>query len=199
MKDTSNLMTPSAFARHLGYKPHYGTQLKNDGRLVMAPDGKHVLVAESKARFEATKDPSKQGVADRHAAGRAASTQVPTKDASPAAEQAAQLTENESTQQPSVFNFQDSKAEKEFWEAKTRKAEYLKLAGELMPLAHHVAAMADVGATVRSKLEAWASTLSPQLAMRDEPAVRAMLVDQVEQMLHSLEDLIARKSTVEHT
>ena len=65
-------LTPRQLAERLGFKPHYGNQLAKEGRFVFAPDGKHVLVQESIARFHATKDPSKQGVADRHAAGRAA-------------------------------------------------------------------------------------------------------------------------------
>ena len=47
-------------------------------------------------------------------------------------------------------------------------------------------------ATVRAKLEAWASTLPPQLAGRDEAAVRATLVDQVELLLRDLADRMQR-------
>ena len=55
--------------------------------------------------------------------------------------------------------------------------------------------MADVGATVRSKLEAWASTLPPQLAGRDEPAVRATIADQVELLLRDLADRLQRHAS----
>ncbi len=70
MTNLPETLTPRQLAERLGYKPHYGNQLAKDGRFVFAPDGKRVLVAESIARFNATKDPSKQGVADRHAATR---------------------------------------------------------------------------------------------------------------------------------
>lgn len=38
------------------------TNWQKKAALSLAPDGKHVLVQESIARFHATKDPSKQGV-----------------------------------------------------------------------------------------------------------------------------------------
>ena len=55
-----------------------------------------------------------------------------------------------------------------------------------------MAALADLGATVRAKLEAWASVLPPQLAGRDEGGVRAVIADQVELLLRELADA-ARK------
>ena len=66
-----------------------------------------------------------------------------------------------------------------------------------MPNAHRQAvkaqpALADLGATVRAKLEAWASVLAPQLAGRDEGGVRAVIADQVELLLRELADA-ARK------
>lgn len=63
------------FARRLGYKPSYVTELRKAGRLVM--DGDQVRVAESLARIAATRDPGKEGVAARHAAARAAAVQAP--------------------------------------------------------------------------------------------------------------------------
>ena len=62
------------FAKIARFKASYVTQLKNDNRLVLTDDGKRVRVAESLARIAATKDPSKAGVAARHAAAREIST-----------------------------------------------------------------------------------------------------------------------------
>ena len=176
MTDT-NLMTPRAFAASEGYKPHYGNQLAKDGRLVFAPDGKHVLVAESRARLQATKDPSKQGVVERHAAERAgtADAAVP----GPQAESERELTGN-------LYSYQDAKAKREHWAAEREHAAWRKEAGELMERGEVVAAFADAGATLRGKLEAWAAVLPPQLAGRDEAAIRATLADQVEQLLQGL-------------
>ena len=176
-------LTPRQLAERLGFKPHYGNQLAKEGRFVLAPDGKHVLVQESIARFHATKDPSKQGVADRHAAGRAA-----------AADQAEppQDDEDDAGGDAPMYDFHNAKAKREHWAAEREHAAFRKDAGELIELTTHIAAMADVGATVRAKLEAWASTLPPQLAGRDEAAVRATLVDQVELLLRDLADRMQR-------
>jgi hypothetical protein len=46
------------------------TQLANQGRLVLAENGKDVYVIESLARIEATKDLSKIGTVERHAKAR---------------------------------------------------------------------------------------------------------------------------------
>lgn len=182
---TPDTLTPREFAARLGYKPHYGNQLAKDGRLVFAPDGKRVLVAESIARFEATKDPSRQGVVDRHAAGRAA--------AAPArAEPPQDADEDDAGGDAPMYDFHNAKAKREHWAAEREHAAFRKDAGELIELTTHIAAMADVGATVRAKLEAWASTLPPQLAGSDEAAVRATLVDQVELLLRDLADRMQR-------
>lgn len=70
MPAENNLLTPREFAEHLGFRPHYGHQLVRDGRVVMAPDGRHVLVAESIARMESTKTPGLEATVARHAAAR---------------------------------------------------------------------------------------------------------------------------------
>ena len=183
MTQQPETLTPREFAARLGFKPHYGNQLAKDGRLVFAPDGKRVLVQESIARFHATKDPSKQGVADRHAAGRAAGAdqvEPPQDD------------EDDAGGDAPMYDFHNAKAKREHWAAEREHAAFRKDAGELIELTTHIAAMADVGATVRAKLEAWASTLPPQLAGRDEAAVRATLVDQVELLLRDLADRMQR-------
>ena len=185
MTQQPDTLTPREFAERLGYKPHYGNQLKKDGRLVMAPDGKHVLLAESHARFEATKDPSRAGVAARHAQARA-------KAPEPAPEKTDETDDSADWESAPRYDFQNAKANREHWAAEREHAAFRKDAGELIELTTHIAAMADVGATVRAKLEAWASTLPPQLAGRDEAAVRATLVDQVELLLRDLADRMQR-------
>lgn len=181
---TPETVTPREFAQRLGYKPNYGNQLAKDGRLVFAPDGKRVLLDESIARFKATRDPSKQGVADRHAAGRA--LQVPDAVVEPPSIDA--NLDDEDLDAAPLYNFHSSKAKREHWAAEREHAAFRKDAGELIEHSAHVAAMADIGATVRAKLEAWAGTLPPQLTGRDEAAVRAILADQVELLLRDVAD-----------
>ena len=93
-----------------------------------------------------------------------------------------------------MYDFHNAKAKREHWAAEREHAAFRKDAGELIEITTHIAAMADVGATVRAKLEAWASTLPPQLAGRDEAAVRATLVDQVELLLRDLADRMQRRA-----
>ena len=189
-------VTPREFAQRLGYKPNYGNQLAKDGRLVFAPDSKRVLLDESIARFKATRDPSKQGVADRHAAARAvppaAVHDTPTVDP--------EIEDDADALGPApLYDFHSAKAKREHWAAEREHAAFRKDAGELIEHAAHVAAMADIGATVRAKLEAWASTLPPQLVGRDEAAVRATLADQVELLLRDMADRAQRHASVGQT
>ena len=68
-----NHITRQQLADLIGARaPSYINELEKTGRAVRAPDGKLWLKAESLAAYRAGKDPSKQGVADRHAAARAA-------------------------------------------------------------------------------------------------------------------------------
>lgn len=196
MSTPDETLTPRQFAEQLGYKPHYGNQLAKDGRLVFAPDGKRVLVQASIERFNATKDPSKQGVADRHALTRAGQSSPLGPTTSPQTRMVTPLRNGEispldrerSPSDAQEYDYQSSKAKREHWAAEREHAAFRKDAGELIELAQHIAAMTDVGATVRSKLEAWASTLPPQLAGRDEAAVRATLTDQIELLLSDVAD-----------
>lgn len=184
MTTPATLSVP-AFAEHIGCKRHYGYELKKDGRLVMAPDGKQVLVAESIARIAATRDPSKQGVAERHAQARGAAAatghQVDEDDSADTAD-AADLPATAG----GLYNFQDSKAKREHYAAEREHDQYLKDAGELSERKQVMAVFADAGTTLRSKLEAWQATLPPQLAGRDEAAIRITLADQTERILHEL-------------
>lgn len=58
----------SAFARRLGVAPSYVTKLKDEGRIVVV-DGQ-VEVEASLARMEATRDPNRDDVRQRHAKAR---------------------------------------------------------------------------------------------------------------------------------
>lgn len=204
------MSTPAAVPNHAtlrefcdaqGWKPSYGHQLKREGRLVLHTDGKTVLVAESVARIAATRDPSKQGVAERHAAGRAktakAATGKPALQVAPPVVNESLTTADASAPPPAaaddadqvgvqLYDFQNSKAKREHWAAEREHAAFRKEAGELIELTEHIAAMANIGAMVRSKLEAWAGMLPPQLLGRDEAAMRAVLASNVEAVLNEI-------------
>ena len=198
---TPTQLTIPDFAAHIGCKRNYGYQLRNEGRLVMAADGKHVLVAESIERIAATRDPSKAGVAARHAVARGAAAQTGhAQNTAVAPENIAQVatetvanTENGQEDAPgALYDFQSAKAKREHWAAEREHAQYLKEAGELMERAAVVAAFADAGATLRAGLESWQVTLPPTLVGLDESAIRTTLADQVERLLHDLVDKLGR-------
>lgn len=179
------------FSAHIGCKRTYAYQLKKEGRLVMAPDGKNVLVADSIARIAATRDPAHQAVAVRHAATRGAdvdtghATDLDTQD--PATDPPDQPTGN-------GYNFQDSKAKREHYAAEREHTTFLKEAGELSERSAVLASYSMAGTTLRNKLESWQATLPPQLAGRDEAAIRIILADLVERILLDLVDAFNRLS-----
>ena len=186
---TPETLTPRQLAERLGFKPHYGNQLAKEGRFVFAPDGKHVLVQESIARFEATKDPSRQGVADRHAAGRAAAEAAsaePDEDDRPAHAPtgAGGNTGN---------SYQQARAVKERYLALEAKRAYEVAIGQLRD-GREVEALAATAMTeLRLRLENLASTIAPMLANQpDEAKVRALLQDQFAHALESASHHFAR-------
>lgn len=63
-------MTRADYARYRGCRKSYITQLAHEGRLVFTADGKRVRVKESDQRISESRDPSKEGVRERHAAHR---------------------------------------------------------------------------------------------------------------------------------
>lgn len=203
MEAPTQLTIPD-FAAHIGCKRNYGYQLRNEGRLVMAADGKHVLVAESIARIAETRDPSKAGVAARHAAARGSVAQTgheknqqnkpsaPANSAQAATETIAPPVPGAEDTPAALYDFQNAKAKREHWAAEREHAQYLKEAGDLMERTAVVAAFADAGAAMRASLEAWQATLPPQLVGLDESAIRITLADQVEHLLHNLVDRFTR-------
>lgn len=187
----SNLMTIPEFSVHLGYGRTYGYQLQKEGRLVMSADGKRVLVAESEARVRATEDPSKQGVASRHAEARRQKVSTPPAaapaDESEKGDGGADLEQaGNGSAGPGGYDFQVAKAKREHWAAERELAAYRKEAGELIEVSEHVAQFAKAGAVLRAGLEGWSAILPPQLVGRDEGAIRAVIAEQVEQLLREL-------------
>ena len=182
-------LTPRQLDERLGFKPHYGNQLAKDGRLVFAPDGKRVLVQESIARYEATKDPSRQGVADRHAAGRAAAEAAsaePDEDDRPAHTPtgAGGNTGN---------SYQQARAVKERYLALEAKRAYEVAIGQLRDGREVEALAASAMTELRLRLENLASTLAPVLAAQtDEVQIRANLQDNFAHALESASQHFAR-------
>lgn len=182
------------FSEYIGCKRTYAYQLKKEGRLVLTDDGKMVRVADSIARIAETRDPSKLGVATRHAQvrGAQAMTGHTAQQSEVGGDDAEQDAESEIKSGTRAYDFQSAKAKREHWAAEREHAAWRKEAGELMEKGDVVSAFADAGATLRGRLEAWTATLPPQLVGRDEGAIRATLTDQVERLLLDLADKFNR-------
>ena len=180
---SANTMSLPAWAGYMGWQSAgMAYQARDEGRVVLAPDGKNVLAAESKARYLATADPAKAPVAERHAQGRADAADAGGTE--PSGDDSAQLS----------YDFQSARARREHWAASREEMSARKEAGDLIDVAEHVAAFANLGATIRAALEGWAATLAPQLAGRDEQAIRTTVQDQVEQLLHELNTQMRREA-----
>jgi hypothetical protein len=161
------------FARHMGWRPSYVVQLKREGRLVISEDGKRVRVAESIARIEATRDPAKQAVADRHAESRNKPKESSI-DHKPKDGQGAEIGNT----------YQAARAVKERYNALQAKLDYQRAAGELIEVSAVAAISADAMTLLRNALEAIPDTLAPRIAtVSDEQQIRAILAQEVEILL----------------
>lgn len=193
----SNLLTIAEFSAHLGYGRTYAYQLHKDGRLVMAPDGKHVMVAESVARVRATEDPSKHGVAQRHAQTRreraAGPSHAPTAPAAVSVDDGADADAAAATDGPVPpgFDFQVSKAKREHFAAQEAELSYRARAKELLEASEVRAVLGEVMTVLRTSIEGIAHRLAPALAAAvDEAEVRSMLNAEIRHALQTAsEDL----------
>lgn len=170
------------FAAHLGVRPSYITALKKDGRLVLSDDGKRVRVAESLVRIEATRNPARADVADRHAARRGAALPAALPTDSGGAGQgdgADGDTEN--------IPYQESRAVKELYLSLAAKRDYEISIGKLLPVADVTADIASAVTTLRARLEVLPDVLAPVLiGESDEGRLRNLIADEIERALADL-------------
>lgn len=169
------LMSKAAFAKHIGKSKQYVGELEKFGRLVM--DGEKVNADESLRRIELTKDPSKQGVVDRH------------KDYRDAKENASANTgiDIDHAGQKAGSVYQESKAMREQYNALMAKQDYELRARELLPISDVKQAIASTDSVIRNRLENMPDILSAQLAAEmDENKVKNLLRNYVEETLINL-------------
>ena len=173
--------TFAEFARIAGFKRGYITQLRKDDRLVL--EGRRVRVAESLARIAETSDPSKRGVADRHAQARQAAAPVdPGNDANVAALAADEAEADVVVQFDG--SYQHWRARNERAKALAAERENLVAEGRLLDATDVSHAVAGGVTTLRARLEALPSMLAPQLAgMDDESAIRVAMAEAIEHAL----------------
>lgn len=173
------------FASLISRTQPYVRQLKRDGRLVLTDDGKAVRVAESMQRIAATRDPSKAGVVERHAAERAAkeAAQEPASDSDDSA-QAEAL--------PSLYGSHAERRAKALADdaeesARRKRRENEIEEGRLLWRDQIEPAIGQAFGRLRQALESTAHELAPELAaIDDEDRVIAVLTDRYERLLGNL-------------
>lgn len=171
-----NVMSIAQFNKHMRYRGRYAYELAKTGRLVMTADGQ-VLVAESIARVEITRDPSRAGVAERHAQARGYEV------GSLAGEGPALGGEGEdkgNADSAPSYQFQDSKAKREHFAALREENAYRKEAGDLMDCSEVIGAFSDAAAKVAGVLDAVPATVGPMLAGLPQEEVLRILAEQMD-------------------
>lgn len=159
-----NLLKQNEFAKHIGVKPGYVTQLKSAGRLVMSNG--MVDVDASLKLIADTLDPGKIGVTERHAQEREQKlngTPPPTLD-------------DMSGKAGSAY--QQARAMKEKYLAMGAKIAYEKEVGLLLVASEVRSAIADGDTVLCNRIEALFYSLAPQLAdERDEGKILTIMLD----------------------
>jgi hypothetical protein len=185
MTDGDVVVTGKELAAYIGCRPSYVVELKRHGRLVLAPDGKGYLKSASLALYEATRDPSRAGVAERHAAARGASLVNAGGDGvSEAADDDEGETEPKGSDAKRKAKALADKAETD---ARMAQIELSEKLGELLPRAEVERAVGEAATALRTALERLPDALAPQLAaITDEGKVRQLLWDE---LTHALEEL----------
>ncbi|MEG0921338.1 MAG: hypothetical protein RSD57_13640 [Comamonas sp.] len=178
------LVSLADLAKALGCTRTYAYQLHKEGRVVPEEAGsKRVWLRASVQRVQDTKDPSKAGVAARHASARQESAEEPGVEEAPEAPEGAAA---------GGFNFQTSKAKREHFAAAREEIEYRREAGALIEVSVASGAFADVGAMLGAGLDAIAPTLAPLLVGKDEVQIRNALQDYAEELRKNMAAKVAK-------
>lgn len=171
--------------------PSYINELEKTGRAVRAPDGKLWLKAESLAAYRAGRDPSKQGVAERHAAARAASAPQAASATDDVADPPVEAYERHSAPARPATDavggtYQQARAVKEKFFALEAKRSYEVNIGSLRDAKEVEGIVATAMTEIRLRLQNLAASLAPIIAAQsDEAQARATLSDAFEHTLRS--------------
>ncbi|WP_273820576.1 terminase small subunit [Pseudomonas asplenii] len=190
-------LSKSAFAARIGRSPSYITWLKNNNRLVIAPDGKQIDVLATEALILETADPSKAAVAARHHQERLQRDVY---------SQLSTLAEPTNTAAPQPVapgdgrapDFQKARALREHNLAQMAEIELRKVKGELVEAAAIKLAAYSNGRLLRDQLLGLATRLAPEMsAMTDPWQIEKHLTAAIRQTLEDAERLST--ADLEHT
>lgn len=185
MTDTSTPETLSfkEFAELRGVRPSYVTALRKAGRLVLTEDGKRVRVAESIERIEATRDPARADVVQRHAAARGKAPPLPDEPED----------EEGEAGDEAGGSYQSARAMKERYLAMAAKRDYEVSIGKLIPIEQAAADISSVVTTLRATLEMLPDTLATVLlGETDEARMRTLMAEEIERALTDAARAFAR-------
>ena len=167
----------SEFARLMGVNRSTVTRWKQEGRLVLAADGK-IDAEASRARIKETEG-TRDDVAARHAEARGA--EIPgAEPVTPPPGESEIVPQEETTRAYWTMRKERAlalAAERE--EAEQRRA--------LVPIAEAKAITIDITVAFRSAAENLPHRVAPQLVGKDLDAIRAILKQETQDMLHEIE------------
>ncbi len=186
MEGDSRYLTKSAFAAHQGWAPSYVTKLKDQGRLVLDPDGKLVDVEATIARLERTGDPGKEAVRQHHAQARTGKhVETHIRPDAPAPADPAESVSADPT-------YWAAKARRENTLADLARLELARKHGELVERQRVEDAAFAMGRMLRDTILQLPTQLAPELAsMTDAFQVEARLREALRQALLDLSKISA--------
>lgn len=183
--EMSNVVSKSEFARIIKNSPSYVTELAKYGRLVFDATGKKILVAESLALMEESKDLSKIGVTERHANERAEKSTQRESAENPSAPIGANEIISINGKAGSVY--QHSKALREKYNALNAKLEYDKAIGKVLDADDVAKVVLNAATIVRSRLENMPDRYAPQFAAEQDPQrIKSIFIDAIENALQEM-------------
>ena len=156
------LLSKSEFAARMGWSKPYVSKLVKQDRLVLAEDGR-VDVAATQALLKESADPSKTGVADRHQRERV------EKGVGVHVVADAPVTAPVLEVPAAGFDFQKSRAQREFYLAALAENEARKSSGELVERQAVENAAFATGRMLRDLLLGLPKQISPGLSAINDP------------------------------
>lgn len=165
MENLGQFVKRAEYARMRGWDRSYITKLQRQGRVVLSADGTLVDWAATDECIGVTSDPSKTGVQQRWAEGRAqqqmldmASAQAGTAPAVPAG--AAPKIESP---------FHQARAEREHYNSQMARLEYQWVTGLLISRPRVEDASHTIGRSLRDRVLGMAPRIAPELAAISDP------------------------------
>lgn len=178
VSDLPETATFAEFAKILRCTRSYVTKLRKLDRLVL--EGRRVRVAESIERIDTTRDPSKRGVAARHAAARGAAIAT-GHEANPEAD----ATSEDDTRATSGYQHWKERSERA--KALQAERENAREEGKLLDASQIAGAAESAAAVFRSATENLVLELAPELSdITDENRISALLSQRFGDMLEQL-------------